>query len=290
MNIACLKCFVLLSILVLFLPGCQQEQAPLPDKEGLVEANAAYIRHFGVLDRAKEGRAYANVGYLPLKAAPGQVDALPIFLFSPENRLEKVLQKLVSGDLVQTQKTIFHNPFPADLELIVHREEGGILPLDLRTGQVWNDVDRKGAVAALVETALQFDAVKGVKISFNGRTLPEMPYNGYRHDPGAIAETRPPMLLLMAGSWEPGEADPEELLVEFDRPVRLNRFDLFYEDGRKVEGDYYTSIFQMAVVVHPQRPAEFHEGMPLRADWSVIDFVGRENSGSDLLPLQRFDH
>ena len=95
--------------------------------------------------------------------------------------------------LSQTQKTIFRNPFPADLELIVHREEGGILPLDLRTGQVWNDVDRKGGRRGpWSKPPCSSMPSRVVKISFNGRTLPEMPYKrlpprsgGDRRNPAA---------------------------------------------------------------------------------------------------------
>jgi hypothetical protein len=94
----------------------------------------------------------------------------------------------------------------------------------------------------------------------------------------------------MAGAWEKGQDEPEEVLVEFDRPVKVNSFELYHLDGQKVEGEYFKSIFQMAVVVHPKLPELFQEGTSLRAEWNVVDELGRANSGVDTMPLKKLIH
>ncbi len=274
----------------LVLLGCQQERENPPDNTGIVELNDAYIKHFGELPPAKAGRAYAHVGYLPLKDNPEKVGALPIFLFTSENRLDNVLQKLISGELTLTQKSNFYNPFPDDLRMSIQSTEGGTLKLGLRNTRSWSDKDLRAAVNALKETALQFEGIEAVQVYINNIAMVDMPLSGYRHDPHLIAKTSPPSLILMAGAWEGNQNEPEEILIEFDRPVKIRSFDLFHEDGQKVEGKYYTSIFQMAVVVHPSEPEQFKEGTVLKAEWSVVDFRGRENSGIDTLQLKKYEH
>lgn len=78
----------------------------------------------------------------------------------------------------------------------------------------------------------------------------------------------------MIGAREKEHETSKEILVEFDRPVKVNSFVLFHEDSQKVEGEYYKSIFQMAVVVHPKPPELFQEGTSLRAEWDVVDELG----------------
>ena len=286
-----LKYFIpLMLVFPLFLFGCQQDQEHARDNQGRVTINDAYAKHFGTLPPFEAGRAYAHVGYLPLKETPDKVAALPIFLFSTEDRERKVLQKLISGDLIAIHETPFLDPFPDDLELIVQPLDGPVLVLDLRTGKTSKRRNRYALVNALKETALQFEAVERVKVLINGAALPDMPDQGYIHDANLIAETQPPTLLQMAGAWEGDQGDPAEILIEFDRPVKVNSFNLLHQDGSKVEGDYYTSIFHMAVVIHPQSPKDFQAGTILKAQWNIEDFKGRTNSGANTLPLVKLVH
>lgn len=280
----------LMLVLALFVFGCQQEQETPQNKAGIVTINAAYARHFGTLPSFEAGRAYAQVAYLPLKQTPDKVAALPLFLFSEEDQIQKVLQRLISGDLVKAPGTPFFNPFPDDLELIVQPLDGTELVVDLRTKKPVTTSNRDALVHALKETALQFDAVDRVKIRFNGDAPPDMPDRGYRYEAQLIATTQPPTLLQIAGSWEDDQENPAEILIQFDRPVKINNFSLFHKDGSKVEGDYYTSIFHMAVVIHPQFPQAFQAGTMLRAQWDIEDFKGRANSGVNTLPLVKLEH
>lgn len=274
---------------LLFSLGCQPEEIQ-KESTGIVEATSSYLESFGTPPQGKAGRAYAAVGYLPVKGVSDKLGPLPIFLFTEENQLEKVLNKLVSGDLITSQKQGYYNPFPADLELVVKLEEGKLLTIDLLTNEDWDRNDRQAGAMALKETSLQFSSVEKVNVMLNGSLVQGMPEDGFHKNSDLMIEVPPPILILMAGAWEEDENEPEEILVEFDRPVKVNSLELFHEDGRKVEGEYYKSIFQMAVVVHPKFPELFQEGTALRAKWNVTDELGRANSGIDTMPLKRLDH
>jgi hypothetical protein len=211
-------------------------------------------------------------------------------LFTEDRQIEKVLKKLVSGELITSDKQPYDNFFPDDLVIQTEPIQDGTLGLDVATSQEWVGESQRAGLIALMETALQFDSVQSVKVTLNGVPLSWVPEVGYQQQPDLIIDVPPPLLILMAGAWENGQDTPEELLVEFDRPVKVNSFELFHEDGRKVEGEYYKSIFQMAVVVHPKFPELFQEGTALRAKWNVVDELGRANSGIDTLKLKRLDH
>lgn len=277
------------SVSVFSLAGCQQEEAPV-ENSGIVKATDAYLKYFGVPPQGKAGRAYAAVGYLPSKDNLEKIGPLPIFLFTEENQIGRVLKKLVSGDLITSDKQPYDNPFPDDLEIHLKPIQENTLALDLVTTQQWKDEILRTGTIALMETALQFDEIKYVKMTLNGAPLPWIPGMGYQKRLDAIIDVPPPILILMAGAWEKGQDEPEEILFEFDRPVRVNSFELYHLDGRKVEGEYFKSIFQMAVVVHPKSPELFQEGTSLRAEWNVVDELGRENSGVDTMPLKKLIH
>lgn len=280
--------FVIFALL-LFPLGCQQEETP-PERAGLVTASEAYLESFGTPPQGKSGRAYAVVVYLPIKERPGKLLAFPVFLFTEENQLEKVLEKLISGDLVSSEKMNVYSPFPGDLELVIESLKDDVLTLNLNTNKRWAEADQKSAVNALKETALQFNEVSAVKIMLNGSFVLGMPENGFQHEKELLAQMTPPLLILMAGVWEEGQETPEEILIEFDRPIKIKSFNLYHSDGKKIEGDNYTSIFQMAVVLHPERPELFKEGAVLRAEWSVVDYLGRENNGVDMMALKKYLH
>lgn len=288
-----MKPFLSLTLIFFFgaisLVGCQQEEMPI-ENTGIVDATKAYINFYGVPPQGKAGRAYAAVGYLPTKGNPEKIGPLPIFLFTEENQMEKVLRKLVSGELITSDKQIYDNPFPDDIEINIKSKQEGTLVLDLVTAQQWESEPQRSGMVALMETALQFDEAEFVKITLNGDPIPWVENAGYHHQPEFIIEVPPPILILMLGAWETGQEEPEEVLVEFDRPVKVNTFELYHLDGQKVEGDYFKSIFQMAIVVHPKKPELFQEGTSLRAKWAVVDELGRENSGVDTMQLKKFVH
>ena len=273
------------------LSACQQEEntAP-PQNSGVVEANQSYQDNFGTPPQGKAGQAFARVGYLPLQKAPEKLRALPLFLFSEKEQLRQILDRLISGELLQRRESELYDPFPDDLEISVLNPEGPIPKLLLTTQQSWSSTDQAAAGRALAETTLQFALMDRVMILLNGTPLPQMPVEGYLREPQSLVMVEPPALVLLAGVWEEGSDALTEILVEFDRPVTVNNFKLYDKTDNVVDGEYFTSIFQMAVVLHPKDPRNYHEAMVLRAEWDVVDYLGRSNRGTDTLPMQRIDH
>lgn len=276
-------------ILLLSLAGCQQQQDE-PSRPGLVEANQPYLDNFGTPPQGKQGRGFARVGYLPRQEASGKVQPIPLFLFSEDNQMQKIFDRLVSGELVQPSQSPLYNPFPADIAIVVTSLQSGTLNLSLTTRQAWSPDDMAAAGRALAETGLQFSAVQRVRILLNDESFPKMPPEGFLHDPQQVAEAGPPELVMVAGNWEKGSDVPHEILAEFNRPVKINSFHLYEMTGSAVDGKYFTSVFQMAVVIHPENPDHYQEGTVLRAEWDVVDELGRPNHGSSTLSLRRYDH
>jgi len=277
--------------LFLFSLAVGQQQKNEPFKPGLVEANQAYLDNFGPPPQGKKGRGFARVGYLPRQEPPGKVQPIPLFLFSEDDQMQKIFDRLVSGELVQPSQSPLYNPFPADIDIDVKSLQNGTLNLSLSTRQAWSPDDLAAAGRALTETGLQFGEVQRVRVLLNDELFPKMPTAGFLHDPRQVAEAGPPELVMVVGKWEKGSEVPHEILAEFNRPVKINSFHLYEErSGSTVDGEYFTSIFQMAVVIHPQNPGHYQEGSVLRAEWDVVDELGRPNQDSSTFPLRRYDH
>ena len=272
------------------LDGCKRDEAIDPQGRGFVEANHAYEENFGAPPQGKEGNAFARVAYLPLRSTPEKLRALPLFLFNDQDQLHQILERLISGELLMQSDSELYNPFPADLTMSLANSEGPVVTISLATGQAWAPGDLLAGSRALAETALQFAACEQVIILLDGNPVPQMPAGGFVHDQTALVRVEPPTLVLLAGVWEEGSDDPHELLVEFDRPIKVKSFKLYDQDGSPVVGEFFTSIFRMAVVVHPEAPGRYREGVVLRVEWDVVDELGRGRSGVSVLPLRRIDH
>jgi hypothetical protein len=275
---------------LLLLAGCPDEQKTTDQSSGYVSATEAYLTHFGKPPQGKEGRAYARVAYLPMSNDPGKIRALPVFLYDEADQVTKILRRLISDTLILPSDSELYKPFPNDLQVTVSPVEDGTQTLHLQTAQSWDRTAQELTVQAFAETALQFPETRRVRVTLNDKPLPDMPAEGYQHQPDMIDDVGLPQLVLMAGIWNGEESAPAELLIEFDRPIRLNTFSLTDADGNKVAGDYYLSIFQMAVVVHPQEPERYQAGTPLHAAWDVIDDLGRRSQGEKSMSLIRFTH
>ena len=282
---------LVLAFCFLSLFACQQEEpVPASQPSGIVIASQAYLENFGEPPQGKAGEAFARVGYLPVRKAPGKVRAFPLFLFSKDRELQQILSRLTGKELVFPESSGLYSPFTNDLKVTSASNEKGTQTLSLMTQQSWPADDIASAGLAMAATVLQFEQTNKVFIMLNGQPLPQMPADGYVPDPGTLADVEPPSLVLMAGMWEQGTDNLDELLVEFDRPVKVNNFKLYNSSENSIEGEYFTSIFQMAVVVLPGDKTLYKEGDVLRAEWEVVDFMGRVNSGSSTMPLRRYEH
>lgn len=282
---------VFLLALFLVVTGCQDSKVPSAEPEsGVVEANAAYLKHFGEPPGVKSGKGYARVGYLPLRADHAKLRAVPLYLFTEDRPLQRLLTRLVDGSLDLPAVHPQYVPFPPGTEVEVAEQAGGVVTLSLRPGRPLEEDEVRTAVAALVETVGQFEAFGRVRVLVEGVAPEFMPASGFAVDSSRIVAVEPPTLLMVAGMWEPGESGPEEILVNFDRPVGVERCEVFDAGGQKVAGDYFTSAFQMSVVIHPAEAERFQAGTDMRVVWQVVDRLGRSAAGETVLPLRRFDH
>lgn len=285
-----LRLLLLLLGLVLAVAGCEdrgERNAPA----GTIKASAAYVEHFGEPPTPEKGSCFARVGYLPLKDNAAQVRAVPFFLFRESDQLPLILGRLTGDDMALPPGGGMFNPFPPASEIQVASQDGGTVSLDVVTDSPpENPLDGKAIAAALTETAVQFEGIDAVRVLLNGSPLEAMPEGGYRHDPQRIVEPAPPEVVMVAGSWEGGAEGPEEILVNFDRPVDVQNFILEDAAGKKVEGEYFQSAFDMSVVIHPENPGAFREGATLRAEWAVTDRLSRPGEGAGEFALERHDH
>ncbi|PLX93407.1 MAG: hypothetical protein C0619_04515 [Desulfuromonas sp.] len=281
----------ILSVLLFLLAviGCQQEQETA-QAEGVVQANTAYLDNFGDPPYETKGRAYARVGYLPLRKNSNLVRAIPLFLFTDQNQLGHILETLTSGQLSLSAESDLQDSFAKNIDISVRSLEGGLLVLDLASTNAWSAIDLQPVVKALTETAVQFSDVTYVRFLLDGRPMTNMPEKGFEHNPEDVAVVTKPTLVDIAGTWHNDEEDLEEISVRFDRPITVNRFALYDNTGKKVEGEYFTSVLQMAVVIHPDNPKRFKEGSELQAEWDIVDALGRTNKGTTRLPLKHIEH
>lgn len=284
---------ILLLIGGLLLGGCQKQDAktPEPTAKGTVKATQAYLDSFGQPPTAKQGDCFARVGYYPLRSAPEKVRALPFFLFQESGQLQMLLDRLVGTAVSLPEQSDLFNPFPPGTRVKVTNEQEDAVSLDLSFSGKAPEADQWPAItAALTETASQFPGTARVFILAHGKPLPAASGGGFRHDVTRIAPPGPPALFMIVGSWEKGKATPEEVVANFDRPVRIKEFRLEQADGSKLEGEYFQSIFDMAVVLKPKDPASLYQGMALRASWDVSDYLGRQGQGVGTFELQRYEH
>lgn len=281
---------LVLGILLIFTLGaCQQQEQP-PVRSGKVHASAAYLQHFGEPPIPQQGYAYAQVGYLPRNDASGRVRPLPLFLFSESQHLDRILSQLFSDKMLVSGHSRLLLPFAQGVRLEQLAQAGDTLVVSLADAGSGAAVDRAGIDRAITETACQFEDVSRVRILYNGEPSPQQPLEGYHAEPELIDAVGPPMLLNVVGTWEEGAEHPQEILINFDRPMVINNFRLLDRAGEPVGGKYFTSVFDMAVVVRPDKPELIKAGMLLTVDWDISDQLGRSSSSVASLALQRQSH
>jgi hypothetical protein len=279
--------FVLLTVALL--AGCEKKSPPPPT--GTVQASPAYMEYFGQPPTPESGTCFARVGYYPLRGDAEKVRPVPFFLFREEGQLALLLERLVSDEVTFPAESTHFNPFPVGARIQIHALEEGVLELALNLGGTDAGSAELAAMAAsLTETAVQFDEVNKVRIMLDGAPLAGMPDGGFGHEPKRIATPDAPLLLMVVGNWEHGAEDPEEILANFDRPVTVSNFRLRDASDREVQGNYFQSVFNMAVVIHPEDPSLFREGVTLSAEWEVVDGLGRHGQAEGDFRLQRHEH
>lgn len=279
---------LLLAVAFFGATACQKESSVAT--QGTVKANQAYLNHFGEPPVPEKGECFARVGFYPVKGSTGKVAAMPFFLFRKEGQLSLLLERLVGNETSLLSRSQLFNPFPPGSSVRLVSQEGGAVDLDISLKESPSAESVAAMAASLTETATQFEEIERVRIAINGVPLSDMPEGGFAHDAGRVEPPGPPTLLLVVGAWEKGEQDPEEVLADFDRPVKIESFNLKDVSGQEIKGDYFTSVFDMAVVIHPENLSAIQEGMTLRAEWRVVDRLGRKGEGTGDFTLVRHDH
>ena len=282
-------------LMILLLPllmagGCRKEQAPpAAVTEGKVTATEAYLTHFGPPPTVQEGIAFAMVGYLPKADNPAQLVPLPLYLFSESNRMQLLIERLITVDSEATERIGASNPFPPGLILNTLIRDGELLNVDLIGGpELIEDPMRMQAIQAVLgHSLLQFPGVERVRLSVNGVFPQGVPAEGVVPDPAVVTSAGEPKLIGVVGLWEPGTNHLQEVSVLFDRPLNVNLLALSEQDGTPVEGEQFRSVFDMAVVVLPNTPQRLSEELPLTVKFEVVDKLGRSAQGEKTLPLVR---
>jgi len=276
-------------VFIFLLVGCEQQEAKVA--VGKVYPSSLYLQYFGEPPTVQQGYAYAHVGYLPLADRSGKVLPIPLFMYNENQQLDRILSQLFSDKLMVSERSKLLLPATQGVSLVQLDQAGDTLTVSLSPSAAGSAIDWAGIERAIVETATQFENVDRVRILYDNLPSKLQPVEGYRHRPEMIAEVPAPTLLDVVGFWAAGGKGPEEILVNFDRPVTISGFRLLNTAGEPVAGNYFTSLFDMAVVVQPSQPELFAEGVTLSVAWDVEDRLGRRSSQQlDSLPLIRREH
>jgi hypothetical protein len=280
---------ILFVVIGLSAVGCENRREAA--ETGAVKANPGYLEYFGQPPTPGTGTCFARIGFFPSTTHPGKVRPVPYFLFNETGQLEQILRRMVSEQGVFHSGSDMITPFPPGTEVSLSSVKEGLVEVSLLVPEKGRaTLDLQATAVTLTETAVQFEEIERVRILLNGEPLAGMPGDGFRHQPERISPAGPAVLLTVIGSWEKGAEAPEEILVGFDRPVTVEAFQLLDPSGQPVKGEYYRSVFDMAVVIHPASPHDFTAGMTLRVEWEVTDALGRKGKGAGDFALIRHDH
>jgi hypothetical protein len=282
---------LMLAILLAASGGCERKQEAPAQEASNVEATQAYRTFFGEPPTVAEGNCYALVGYYPLAAAPGKISPFPLFMFNREEQLQVVTEQLLRWGEGWDMGGVSVNPFPPGTELLSLTRSGDLVRVELSEPALTESdpAGQKLILAVLGHTLAQFEGVDRVQVVAGGTLLPQQAERGFYPDPEAVMPPGEPRALAVAGVWEEAAANPEEVSVFFDRPVRVEEVRVSV-DGRRLEGDYFTSVFDMAVVIRPKEPALLQEGLPVTVAWRVVDRLGRKGEGEQTFALARVEH
>ncbi|WP_291318022.1 GerMN domain-containing protein [Desulfuromonas sp.] len=282
--------WVLLAVAFLIAAGaCRGRDSQPSGEEVRVSSSTAYEKHFGSPPTAEKGRCYALVGYLPTRDEPARVRPFPLFLFTDQNQISLLVERLLEENGSNLDRLGLTNPFPRGTFLKGLHRDGGAVTLHLgNAGDAPQVRLGKGALEALGHSLLQFPGVARVDVHFAGRKAGRFPPSPEGNETLSVLPPEDPLLLGAVGFWESEQRGAEEVALHFDRPVRVEQLKVEdAETGEVLTGEYFQSIFNMAVIIHPEKPGSIQEGMPLKIYWQVSDGKDRMGTGSEIITLGR---
>ncbi|MBJ6800811.1 GerMN domain-containing protein [Geomonas sp. Red259] len=280
-----------LFLLVAFFVGCTSRQEPPAEAKGRVNATAAFVKSFGPVPPVDKGTCYGFVIYFPSAKEAGKVLPFPFFTFDEASLKKVALGKLVAG--MGDQKAYqgeLAQPFPAGSRVLEVSETAGTVTVNFsKEVNSAKEQQQQALVNAVVLTLRQFTGVTKVVIKVEGaeNSLEKLVA---KTDESAVLPLAPPRLLGVVGMKEKGAANVEEIDAFFDRPVDIKELTLSGTDGKKIEGDIFQSVFDMAGVLKSKTPLSLQEGTPVKIHWRVTDKLGRSASGDGEIPLEIRQH
>lgn len=282
-----------LILLLAFVTGCNSGKQPPAETKGSVSATDAFVKYFGPAPTADKGSCYAFVIYFPSAKEPGKVVPFPFFSFDEASLKKVALGKLIAGmgDTKSYQGELLQ-PFPAGSRILDVSQSGNTVTVDFSKELTAAKLDpqaQRALVNAVTLTLRQFNGVARVAIKVEGAESPLDKLTGSA-DENAVLPLAAPRLLGVTGMKEKGAVSIEEIDAFFDRPVDIKELTLSSADGKKIEGDIYQSVFDMAGVLKAKNPEPLIAGTPIKVHWKVTDKLGRSASGDGEVPLEVKEH
>ncbi|QXE91979.1 GerMN domain-containing protein [Geomonas subterranea] len=292
MNLARIVRGVFLLLVVVF-AGCTSRQDTPPEAKGRVNATGAFVKYFGPVPPVDKGTCYGFVIYFPSAREPGKVLPFPFFSFDEASLKKVALGKLIAG--MGDQKAYqgeLAQPFPAGSRILDVSQTAGTVTVDFskELNSVKPDPQvRQAVVNAVTLTLRQFNGVTTVVIKVEGAGSPLNKLVA-KADESAVLPLAAPRLLGVTGMKEKGAANIEEIDAFFDRPVDIKELSLSGADGKKIEGDIFQSVFDMAGVLKAKTPLTLQAGAPIKVHWKITDKLGRSASGDADVALEIKEH
>ncbi|MBU5637072.1 GerMN domain-containing protein [Geomonas sp. Red69] len=293
MNLARTVRCVCLLLLVTAFAGCTSRQEPPPEAKGRVNATGAFVKHFGAVPPVDKGSCYGFVIYFPSAREAGKVLPFPFFSFDEASLKKVALGKLIAG--MGDQKSYqgeLTQPFPVGSRVLDVSQSAGTVTVNFskELNSIKSDPQVQQAVVnAVTLTLRQFAGVTTVVFKVEGADS-SLNKLVAKADESAVLPLAAPRLLGVTGMKEKGAANVEEIDAFFDRPVDIKELTLSGADGRKIEGDIYQSVFDMAGVLKARNPQPYQPGTPLKVRWKVTDKLGRSASGDADVALEIKEH
>lgn len=280
-------------LLLAFVAGCNSAQKPPAEGKGRVSATGAFVKTFGPAPTADKGTCYAFVIYFPSAKEPGKVLPFPFFSFDEASLNKVALGKLIAGmgDIKSYQGELWQ-PFPAGTRVLDVSRSGDTVTVDFSSELAAAKLDspaQKAVANAVALTLRQFSGVAKIVLKVEGseNSLNKLTASA---DESAVLTLAPPRLLGVTGMKEKGSDGVEEVDAFFDRPVDIKELTLSGADGKRMEGDIYHSVFDMAGVLKAKKPLPLQPGTPIKVHWKVVDKLGRGASGDVEVPLEVKEH
>ncbi len=283
---------VLFFLMVVF-AGCNARKEIPAEAKGRVNATGAFVSQFGPVPPIDKGTCYGFVIYFPSAKEPGKVLPFPFFSFDEASLKKVALSKLVAGmgDLPAYHGELTQ-PFPAGTRVLDVAQSGDTVAVNFSkelTGAQLDAKAQQALVGAVVLTVRQFPGVSRVVIKVDGADTPLNKLTSSVDEKGVLP-LAPPRLLSVTGMKEKGRTDIEEIDAFFDRPVDIKELTLSSADGRKIEGEIFQSVFDMAGVLKAKKPQPYRPGTAIKVHWKVVDKIGRASSGDMEVALEVKEH